>query len=96
MNGVGSGSLLTRKVLEATFTGRPSMLAVILTTASSPTRSGRAIQESPLRTSDPLVMVADISFIATPGTEMLTGLSIPAYSTFIIVAETVAIGSMTV
>lgn len=41
-------------------------------------------------------MVAVMSDAATPGTEMLSGLSIPAYSTFIIVAETVAAGSVTV
>ena len=34
--------------------------------------------------------------MGTPGTEMLMGLLMPAYRTFIIVAETVAIGSMTV
>ncbi len=41
-------------------------------------------------------MEALMPSMGTPGTEMLMGLLIPAYKTFIIVAETVAIGSMTV
>ena len=54
------------------------MLAVTVTTASLPTADGRATQWSPLRVSVPLVIVAEMSPMATPGTEMPMGLSMPA------------------
>ena len=72
------------------------MLAVTDTTASAPTFVGLATQVSPLRVSEPLVIDAEIALVGIPGTAIEMGLSIPAYSTFIIVADTVAIGSITV
>ena len=41
-------------------------------------------------------MVAFTAFIGMPGTDMDIGLLMPAYSTFIIVGDMVAIGSITV
>lgn len=74
----------------------PSISALTVMTASCPTWEGRATHVSPWRVRVPLVIDAETLALATPGTEMLMGLSMPAYSTFIIVAETVAVGSMTV
>ena len=96
MEAAGSGSLRTLNVEDATFCLTPSISAETVTVASTPTLSGRATHPFPWRESVPLVMTADTSLVGTPGTEMLTGLFIPAYRTFIIVAETVAVGSITV
>ncbi len=82
--------------MDPTLIERPSSWAVTEITASEPTLPGCATQRSPLRVSVPLVIVACTAFIGTPGTEMLIGLAMPAYRTFIIVGEIVAIGSITV
>ena len=82
--------------MEPRLTLRPSSVALTEITASEPTEEERAVHVLPLRTSEPLEIVALMELMGTPGAEMLIGLSIPAYSTFIIVGEMVAIGSMTV
>jgi esterase/lipase superfamily enzyme len=64
-------------------------------TASSPTLAGLATQPEPLRDKVPLDIEAEICVEAMPGTEMLSGFSMPAYMTFIMVFETVAVGSLT-
>ena len=96
MNGIGSGNCLTLNTVWLTVCVRPSIVAVTEIATSVPTDLGFAIQLSPERVSVPFVMVAEMALFGIPGTDMLMGLSIPAYSTFIIVADTVADGSITV
>src|SRR5665647_73767 len=96
MKALASGSGRTRKVDVVTTRLFPSIIAETVTIHSFPMAVGLATHTSPERDKLPLLMLALIRLLGTPGTDMLSLLLMPAYNTFIIVLETVAMGSTTV